>query len=103
MTYFHRPAKGCTCGKLKDLANALACLGRAFDIILHTNLLCDSHALHINDQFVEMGHLKITIADLLWGHGSLECPPKLFNCSHVLSEILLTPNKDNGQTSTEVQ
>ena len=41
-------------------------------------------------------------ADLVWGDGVLRSLPELIEDSWVISEILLTPYEDDGQSGTKV-
>jgi len=72
-----------TSGILEYFTDTFARLGRTFEIVLCTNLLCDSHAL-------------------LGSHGSLIRLSQLVDNTRVTSKILLASNENDGQTSTEM-
>ena len=69
---------------LKDLTNTLVGLGRTLDVLLGTNLVLD-------------------LSGLLLGNRSLRSLVKFLDGLLVVSEILLTSDKDDGKTLTEVQ
>jgi hypothetical protein len=101
--YFLRPwawNQGCACSIFKDLANALARLSRAFEIMFRADFLRDCEALHVKIISASNG-IKVS-TDLLRSHRSLGCLPKIFNRSRVPSEILFASNEENGQIRAEV-
>ena len=90
-----------TSGILEYFTDTFARLGRTFEIVLCTNLLCDSHALHdIKTGFSKKNKRNHT--HLFRSHGSLIRLPQLVDHTWVTSKILLTSNENNGQTSTEM-
>lgn len=69
---------------LKDLTNTLVGLGRALDVLLGTDLVLD-------------------LSGLLLGNRSLRSLVKFLDGLLVVSEILLTSNKDDRKTLTEME
>jgi hypothetical protein len=88
---------------LEDLTHTLTRLGTAFEIMTGTNLLHDGHALRCTKGVrSEGGPGKASLTHFLGSHGPLLGLSQFLNCLGVTSEILLTPNKDDGEASAEM-
>ena len=86
---------------LKDLTDTLVGLGRAFNVLLGTNLLLDLSGLCTGKSGSCL--IQRVQTHLLLGNGSLRGLVKLLDGLLVVSEILLTSNEDDGKTLAEMQ
>jgi hypothetical protein len=94
--------EGGTSGVLKDLTHTFVGLGRALNVLFGANLVLDLSGLwRLCEDRAYLNHDSETY--LLLGDGSLRGLVEFLNSLLVVSEILLTSNKDDGKTLAEVQ
>jgi hypothetical protein len=94
--------ESCARGVLENLANTLARFGRAFKIVLCTDLLRNRHTLHEFGESIRGLQEKNIQTNLFTGHRPLTGLSKFVDNSWVSPKILLAPNKDDGQPSAEM-
>lgn len=97
------PAEKCSPRSiLEDFANALACSGRALEIVPRPNLVRYGHTLKRWTHHPKKSARKETKTYLLRGYRSLARLLELVDYSSVTSEVVLAANKNDGKTSAEV-
>lgn len=100
--------KSSTCSVLKDFPDTFVGLGRAFEVLLCTNLLANILSLEeavlacIGDTTRAI-FLRLRMTYLLWRHWLLRGLVQLLDCLLVVSEILLATDENDGQALAEVE
>lgn len=93
---------------LKDFPDTFVGLGRAFEVLLCTNLLANILSLEeavlacIGDN-TRAVFFRLLVTYLLWRHWLLRGLVQLLDCLLVVSEILLAADENDGQALAEVE
>lgn len=95
---------------LKDFANTLTSLGRAFEVASGANFLCDGHTLR-----AKKGDMDLSVGVeqrfssgsattyLFWADRPLTRLTKLLDDLGVSAQVLLAADEDDGQILAEMQ
>lgn len=104
LTTLRAGQKGGPSGILEYLTDTFTSLGRAFKVVLSTNLLGHCHTLQEmrKDAMSAGDHRRRGATHLLGRDWALVCLAQLLDNSRVPPEVLLATDKDDRKASTEV-